>query len=107
MRDHSNSIYSAHIHRDSPRLDRQALDHGSVPPRLPIPLLLSLSLDDSHTQLPAQHGSIATKGEVNLQGVGEQLVHLGKLGGDAEVNCPVANLNNEPTDDIGVDLERC
>ena len=71
-------------------------DCGAVPPS---PL--------ARAQLPAQHSSIATKGEVNLQSVSEELVHLGKLGGDAEVNCPVANLNNEPTDDIGVDLERC
>ena len=38
---------------------------------------------------------------------GEELVHLGELGRDAEVNCPVANLNDEPTDDIGVDLGYC
>jgi hypothetical protein len=43
-----------------------------------------------------------TKG--NLQGVGEQLVHLGKLGGDAEVDCPVADFDDEATDDLGVDL---
>ena len=42
--------------------------------------------------------------KVNLQGVGEQLVHLGKLGGDAEVDCPVANLDDEAANDVGVDL---
>lgn len=56
--------------------------------------------------LPVQHVFIATKGRVNLQGVGEELVHLGKLGGDAEVDRPVADLDNKTTDDIGVDL-RC
>jgi len=44
--------------------------------------------------------------KVNLQSLGEQLVHLGKLGGDAQVDCPVANLDDEATDDIGVDLRR-
>ena len=63
-----------------------------------------LSVSPSHAQSPAQQSSIATKGEVNLQGVSEQLVHLGKLGRDAEVDCPVANLDDEATDDIGVDL---
>lgn len=42
---------------------------------------------------------------VNLQSLGEQLVHLGKLGGDAQVDCPVANLDDEATDDVRVDLD--
>jgi hypothetical protein len=40
----------------------------------------------------------------NLQSVGEELVHLGHLGRDAEVDCPVADLDDEPANDIGVDL---
>jgi hypothetical protein len=42
--------------------------------------------------------------EGNLKGVVEELVHLGNLGRDAEVDCPVANLDDEATNDIGVDL---
>ena len=42
--------------------------------------------------------------EGNLQGVVEQLVHLGNPGRDAEVDCPVADLDDEATNDIGVDL---
>jgi len=42
--------------------------------------------------------------KVNLQSVGKKFVHLGKLGGDTEVDCPVADLDDEATDDIGVDL---
>jgi hypothetical protein len=44
--------------------------------------------------------------EGNLQGVVEELVHLGNLGRDAEVDCPVANLDDEATNDIRVDLAR-
>lgn len=67
----------------------------------------SLSAPCLHAVLLAQRSSIATKEEVlNLQTVSEQLVHLGKLGRDAEVDCPVANLDDETADDIGVDL-RC
>lgn len=39
-----------------------------------------------------------------LQSVGKELVELGDLGGDAKVNGTVADLNNEATDDLGVDL---
>jgi hypothetical protein len=40
----------------------------------------------------------------NLQSVGKELVHLGHLGGDAEVDCPVTDLDDEPADNVGVDL---
>ena len=40
----------------------------------------------------------------NLQGVGEELVHLGDLGRDGEVDGPVANLNNQSSNDLRVDL---
>lgn len=40
----------------------------------------------------------------NLQGVREELVHLGELGGDAEVDRPVANVDDEAAQDLGVDL---
>lgn len=43
---------------------------------------------------------------VFLQSVSEKLVELGNLARDAEVDGPVANLDNEASDDIGVDLER-
>jgi hypothetical protein len=39
-----------------------------------------------------------------LQAVRKQLVHLGDAGGDAEVDGTVADLNDESTDDVGVDL---
>lgn len=40
----------------------------------------------------------------NLQGVGQELVHLGDLGRNGEVDGTVANLNNQATDDVRVDL---
>lgn len=43
---------------------------------------------------------------INLQGVGEELVHLGDAGGNAEVDGSVANLNDETTNDLGVDLAK-
>lgn len=39
-----------------------------------------------------------------LQVVSEELVHLGDAGGDAEVDGSVADLDNETTDNLGVDL---
>jgi hypothetical protein len=39
-----------------------------------------------------------------LQSILEQLVHLGHLGGDGQVNGAVADLDDEATTDIGVDL---
>lgn len=40
----------------------------------------------------------------NLQSVGEGLVELGNLGGDAEVDGAVTDLNNQTADELGVDL---
>jgi hypothetical protein len=40
----------------------------------------------------------------NLQSVGEQLVKLGQLGGDGEVDGAVTDLDNETAQDGGVDL---
>lgn len=40
----------------------------------------------------------------NLQSVGEGLVELGNLRGDAEVNGAVTDLNDQTTDELGVDL---
>lgn len=40
-----------------------------------------------------------------LQVVSKELVHLADAGGDAEVNGSVADLDDESTNDIGVDLE--
>jgi hypothetical protein len=42
----------------------------------------------------------------SLQAVRQELVHLGDAGGDGEVDGAVADLDDESTDDIGVDLER-
>ena len=44
---------------------------------------------------------------VHLQGVRQELVHLGDAGGDAEVDGAVADLDDEPADDVGVDLKKC
>ena len=41
---------------------------------------------------------------VNLQSISESLVELGDLGGDAQVDGAVTDLDNEPADDVGVDL---
>ena len=40
----------------------------------------------------------------NLQSVSEELVHLGDLRGDAEVDCPVTALDDQAANDIGVNL---
>lgn len=44
-------------------------------------------------------------GRLKLQGVGQELVHLGETGRDAEVDGSVADLDDEPADDVRVDLE--
>jgi hypothetical protein len=41
---------------------------------------------------------------VVLQSVREELVHLGDAGRDAEVDGSVANLDDESTNNVGVDL---
>lgn len=43
---------------------------------------------------------------IYLQGVLEELVHLGDLGGNAEVNGAVTDLDDEASLDLGVDLAR-
>lgn len=40
-----------------------------------------------------------------LQVVSKELVHLADAGGDAEVNGSVADLDDESTNDVGVDLK--
>lgn len=41
---------------------------------------------------------------LHLQSIGQSLVHLGDLGGNAKVDGAVANLDNESTNKVGVDL---
>lgn len=41
----------------------------------------------------------------SLQAVRQELVHLGDAGGDGEVNGAVADLDDESTNDVGVDLD--
>ena len=53
--------------------------------------------------LQGEEGEIVVK---YLQSVSEELVHLGDLGGNTEVDGAVANLDNESTTDVGVDLSR-
>jgi hypothetical protein len=40
-----------------------------------------------------------------LQGVRQELVHLGDAGGDAEVDGSVADLDDETANNVGVDLK--
>ena len=40
----------------------------------------------------------------SLQGIGKEFVHLCDAGRDAEINRAVADLNDEATEDLGVDL---
>jgi hypothetical protein len=58
----------------------------------------SLHRLSNYTSFPSEHR------KHNLQGVSEKLVHLGDLGRDRKVDGTVTNLNNESTNDIGVDL---
>lgn len=62
------------------------------------PTLASLIV--SPQKLPSSH---ETK-RIFLQGVSKKLVHLGDLGGDGEIDCPVANFHNETSNDLRVDL---
>jgi len=41
---------------------------------------------------------------MHLQGVGEELVELSNLVGDAQIDGAVSNLNDQTTLDIGLDL---
>ncbi len=41
---------------------------------------------------------------LRLQAVGEELVELGDLGGDGEVDGPVADLDDQAAQDVRVDL---
>ena len=51
--------------------------------------------------LQGEEGEIVVK---YLQSVSEELVHLGDLGGNAEVNGAVTDLDDKSTTDVGVDL---
>lgn len=44
------------------------------------------------------------KANLHLQSIRKSLVHLGDLGRNAKVNGAVANLNDESTNEVGVDL---
>jgi hypothetical protein len=54
---------------------------------------------DGMLYLTIPHNSI-----LHLQSISQSLVHLGDLGGDAEVDGAVADLDNDATDKVGVDL---
>lgn len=43
---------------------------------------------------------------LHLQSIGQKLVHLGDLGGDAEVDGAVTDLDDEAANQVGVDLNR-
>lgn len=53
---------------------------------------------------PVAKKSFPARQVLYLQSVLEQLVHPGHLGGDGEVDGAVANLDDESTADVGVDL---
>lgn len=53
---------------------------------------------------PNKTGSITTQTSPNLQRVPEHLVHLGHLRRHAQVDGPVADLDDEAALDVGVDL---
>lgn len=54
---------------------------------------------DGLLYLTIPHNSI-----LHLQSISQSLVHLGDLGGDAEVDGAVADLDDEATNKVGVDL---
>jgi hypothetical protein len=43
---------------------------------------------------------------LHLNGISKSLVHLGDLGGNAKVNGAATDLNNESTNEVGVDLNK-
>lgn len=85
-------VYSAHIHRGHSRLDRKPARSAALP------------LARAQIALRSTQSHCYKKEKGNLQSVGEELVHLGHLGRDAEVDCPVADLDDEAAEDISVDL---
>lgn len=57
------------------------------------------------TQIRLVHPSSTTLLKMlYLQGILEQLVHAGHLGGDGEIDGTVANLDDKTAADVGVDL---
>lgn len=56
---------------------------------------------DDMLYLTMSHSSI-----LHLQSIGQSLVHLGNLGGDAEVDGAVTDLDEEAANQVGVDLNR-
>lgn len=63
----------------------------------------------SHPRRISSHGAFICRSprqynRTSLQGVGKELVHLGNLGRDGEVDGPVANLDNQSSKNLGVDL---
>jgi hypothetical protein len=72
--------------------------YHNTPNRQSNPPLFATTNDDTPTKLYYQR--IAA----NLQSVGEQLVKLGQLGGDGQVDGAVTDLDNETAQDGGVDL---
>lgn len=71
-------------------------------------MLVSILGPEAHWQCRAPpvaaFPSFVSHKRSNLQGVGQELVHLGDLGGDREVDGPVSDLNDQAANDIGVDL---
>jgi hypothetical protein len=41
---------------------------------------------------------------LHLQSIGQSLVHLGDLGGNAQVDGAATDVNDESTDEVGVNL---
>jgi len=45
------------------------------------------------------------KGPINLQGVGQEFVHLANLRRDAQINCAVADFHYQSSFDVRIDLD--
>jgi hypothetical protein len=52
----------------------------------------------------SNYSTFQNKEKGNLQSVSKELVHLGNLGGNGEIDRPVANLDNESTNNVLVNL---
>jgi len=57
-----------------------------------------------HYLFPESLRNIISAGANSLQGITEELVHLGNTGRDGEIDCSVTDVDNETTEDIWVDL---
>lgn len=74
-------------------------------PDFPAPSPPSPTKAQRGKQREAESGGWWWVGGLVLQGIGEEFVHLRDAGRDAEVDCAVADLDDEAAEDLGVDLD--